>query len=83
MPHSVVVHSSLSTPEIAVVLGGLVLVYLLPLIIAIARRHRRAGWLAALNLLLGWTAIFWVVSLVWAVLPGQRRRVLAPALERT
>ena len=44
-------------------LAGLAL-YLLPTIIGF--RKRNASAIFALNLLLGWTLVGWVVSLVWA-----------------
>lgn len=40
--------------------------YFLPFIIAAARSHKNRLAIFALNLLLGWTLIFWVLSLVWA-----------------
>ncbi|MBO0912247.1 MAG: superinfection immunity protein [Acidobacteria bacterium] len=45
---------------------GLVL-YFLPAIIAFARSKRDAGLILLLNFLLGWTAIGWVIALVWAL----------------
>lgn len=39
--------------------------YLLPTIIGF--RKRNAGAIFALNLLLGWTLVGWVVALVWAL----------------
>lgn len=41
--------------------------YFLPSIIAIARSKRDITGIVLLNFLLGWTAIGWVVALVWAV----------------
>jgi hypothetical protein len=47
---------------------GLPLVmYFLPSIIALARGKRDLGAIFLLNLLLGWSVIGWIVSLVWAV----------------
>ena len=40
--------------------------YFLPSIIAAARSKRDLVSIFILNLLLGWTAIGWVVALVWA-----------------
>ncbi len=45
---------------------GLVL-YFLPAIIAFARSKRDAMSILLLNFFLGWTAIGWVIALVWAV----------------
>jgi len=41
--------------------------YFLPAIIAFGKSKRDAGAILALNFFLGWTAIGWVVALVWAL----------------
>jgi Superinfection immunity protein len=41
--------------------------YFLPSIIALARSKRDAVSIFVLNLFLGWTAIGWVIALVWAL----------------
>jgi hypothetical protein len=41
--------------------------YFLPAIIAFARSKRDAMSILLLNFFLGWTAIGWVIALVWAV----------------
>jgi hypothetical protein len=43
------------------------LFYFLPSIIAAARSKRDLVSILVLNLLLGWTAVGWVVALVWAL----------------
>jgi hypothetical protein len=59
-------------PEMAGVFLLLVLfavglaLYFLPAIIAVSRHHPNATAIFVLNLLLGWTFIGWVVSLVWS-----------------
>jgi hypothetical protein len=40
--------------------------YFLPAIIAWVRAHYNRVAILALNLLLGWTVVGWVVSLVWS-----------------
>ena len=40
--------------------------YFLPTIIALARSKRDTVSILLLNLFLGWTAIGWVIALVWA-----------------
>jgi hypothetical protein len=45
---------------------GLVL-YFLPSILAVARSKRDTTAIFVLNLLLGWTAIGWVIALIWAL----------------
>ena len=41
--------------------------YFLPSIIALARNKRDTTSILLLNLFLGWTAIGWIIALVWAV----------------
>lgn len=53
---------------------GLALVYFVPSIMAWARGHHNKGAITALNVLLGWTVLGWVVALVWALTrPGAVR----------
>ena len=49
------------------ILGFGFVLYFLPAIIGFARSKRDAGAILVLNLLLGWTAIGWVIALVWAL----------------
>jgi len=42
-------------------------VYFAPTIIAVIGDHKNQGAIAVLNLLLGWTFLGWVASLVWSV----------------
>jgi hypothetical protein len=42
-------------------------IYFLPSIIALARSKRDIAAIFVLNFLLGWTAIGWVIALVWAL----------------
>lgn len=47
--------------------GGIFLcIYFLPAMIAIARTHHQRFAIGALNLLLGWTVLGWIVSIVWS-----------------
>lgn len=41
-------------------------VYLLPTLIAVDRKHRNQGSIFIINLFLGWTFIGWVLSLAWS-----------------
>jgi Superinfection immunity protein len=41
--------------------------YLVPAIIAAFRGHSSAWGIFALNLLLGWSGIVWIVALIWAL----------------
>jgi hypothetical protein len=51
-----------------------IVIYLLPSFIVLARRRNNALAIIALNILLGWTFIGWVVALVWALTGGGNRR---------
>jgi hypothetical protein len=41
--------------------------YLLPTLVAAWRSHHQTKAIFALNLLLGWTLVGWVIALVWAL----------------
>jgi hypothetical protein len=60
--------------EIALLLTGFALLalYFLPTFVAGVRDHHASVGILALNLLLGWTGIFWLVALFWAF--GRIRR---------
>ncbi|MGH9514940.1 MAG: superinfection immunity protein [Terriglobales bacterium] len=47
--------------------GFPIILYFLPAIIGFARSKRDAVSILVLNFLLGWTAIGWVIALVWAL----------------
>ena len=51
---------------VAAAVAGLV-INLIPTIIAVKRRHPDTAAIVAVNLLLGWTLIGWVVALVWSL----------------
>jgi len=41
--------------------------YLVPVLIATARRHHNRFAIIALNVFLGWTFVGWVIALVWSL----------------
>jgi len=43
-------------------------IYFLPTLIAFLRQHKNKLAIFLLNLLLGWTVLGWVVSLVWSLI---------------
>lgn len=45
----------------------ILLAYFAPVLIALVRGHRFSAAIGAVNLLLGWTVVGWIVALVWAV----------------
>jgi hypothetical protein len=54
--------------------GGLVLIipiYILPTIVAFKRQKVNAGQIMLINLLLGWTVVFWCTSLWQALSTNQ------------
>jgi ABC-type transport system involved in cytochrome c biogenesis permease component len=44
-----------------------VALYLAPMIVALCRKHRQAGAIAALNILLGWSVLGWIGALIWSL----------------
>jgi uncharacterized membrane protein YqaE (UPF0057 family) len=50
-----------------IILFLMIAFYFLPAIIAYNSKKRNAGAILALNILLGWTLIGWVVALIWAL----------------
>jgi len=51
--------------------------YMLPAIIAFIRKHERRWLIFALDLILGATAIGWVVALIWACMsPKQEAAII-------
>jgi hypothetical protein len=42
------------------------IIYMFPTAIAYQRGHQSQGWVAALNILLGWSLIGWVIALIWS-----------------
>ena len=65
------------TPVIRIALAVVALaLYCVPSFIAVNRNKRNKNAIVALNLLLGWTFVGWVVALVWSLMqeepdPGQ------------
>jgi hypothetical protein len=53
--------------------------YLLPTAIAASRSHQNTLAIAALNVLLGWTMLGWIASLVWALTAVERQPAPAPS----
>jgi hypothetical protein len=55
---------------------ALFVLYWLPAIIAIARHTNSALGVAALNFLLGWTGVGWVLALMWALAASPHAQVI-------
>lgn len=45
----------------------LALLYFVPAIVAHQRNHPNFGAITATNVLLGWTALGWIVALIWSL----------------
>ena len=58
--------------RIALAVVGLAL-YFVPSLIAVNRNKRNKNAIFALNLLLGWTFVGWVVALVWSLMRDEPR----------
>jgi hypothetical protein len=56
--------------------------YLTPFVVAARREHERIGAILALNLLLGWTGIGWLLALRWARRPALPVEPPAVSLRR-
>lgn len=52
----------------------LILIYSLPTIVACVRGHHNRIAIYATNWLVGWTAIGWVVALIWALTATEGKR---------
>lgn len=49
-------------------------VYFLPTLVGALREHRNLAAVFVLNLLLGWTFLFWALALVWAFTSTKEKR---------
>lgn len=61
----------------------IVLLYFLPSVVAASRGHHNTGAIIALNILLGWLVIGWIIAFVWSltyVRPQTNPAVPQPAL---
>jgi len=50
----------------SILIGLFILIYLIPSLVAYARKVPSKFSITVLNVLLGWSLIGWVISLVWA-----------------
>lgn len=50
----------------------LAVLYFLPSVIALKRRHANSKAIFALNLLGGWTVVGWIAAMVWAFTANTR-----------
>jgi hypothetical protein len=59
-----------------VLLFCLIVLYFIPALVAFDRRHCNKASILVLNLLLGWTFVFWVAALVWALTSPPRTAIV-------
>lgn len=55
------------------IIAALIVLYITPTIVAIMRVHDNIVAIVVLNLFLGWTLLFWVIALVWALYESSPR----------
>ena len=55
-----------------------VIIYFLPLFVALGGKHRNAVAIFLLNLFLGWSLIGWLAALVWAVAGAENKAAGMP-----
>lgn len=67
------------TAEFLLILAAIVALYFLPTLVAATRDHHNGLAIAVLNLLLGWTALGWIVALIWAFTAVRRDEPRAPS----
>jgi hypothetical protein len=70
--------SVLTVAVVCLLTTGSAALYLMPLAVGCVRRVPDIGAIAAINILLGWTLVFWVVSLAMAL---RTVRPVPPAVQ--
>lgn len=53
---------------------GMIAMYFLPWLIALSRQHNSCAGIFLVNLILGWTVLFWIVCLVWSLSTNTRNQ---------
>ena len=62
-------------PGMGVLIFG-ICVYFFPWIVAILKNHHNRGAICLLNLLGGWTILFWFAALIWACTSKPKPQVI-------
>jgi hypothetical protein len=52
------------------------ILYLLPTILAFSKNHHNRVAIGAVNLLLGWTVLGWIVAFIWSLTAPPPREVI-------
>jgi hypothetical protein len=61
-------------------LGLSMVVYLLPVWIAVLRTHPQTIGIMVVTILTGWTVLGWIAALIWSFISPQKPLVLPPPL---
>ncbi len=69
-------HTESMAAAVLIGIGGLLLVYFSPTLLALLRKKSNALAIGVLNLFLGWTLVGWVIALVWAVAKDKRAETI-------
>lgn len=56
------------------ILLSLIVIYFIPVIIAVARRHPQQNSITLLTVFAGWTGVGWIIALVWSATNFQHAR---------
>jgi tetratricopeptide (TPR) repeat protein len=64
------------------ILAAVIAIYFLPTLVGRARNHNNSMAIFALNILLGWTFLGWVIAIVWA-LTADVKKTGAPGVTRS
>lgn len=54
----------------------LLFMYVLPTIVAVARKHRQLAPIALVNILLGWSVLGWIAAMVWSLTSPQQPQTI-------
>lgn len=63
---------------VATILGGILalVIYFIPTYLAFKRKHPSKIFILILNLFLGWTFLGYIIALIWALYPQNRRNTV-------
>jgi hypothetical protein len=50
----------------------IVMMYFIPTICAISRKHNNTAAIVCVNILLGWTVLGWIASMVWSLTDNRK-----------
>jgi hypothetical protein len=70
------------TMELLILALVILTIYMIPTVVARNRKHPQVMAICALNILLGWTFLGWVVALVWALINSGSQGLSGIRVER-